>query len=184
MESSVPDPAPSTGQAFPATLKRFEKGLIKALEWAFVACLFGMFALIVTQVLLRYIFNDSVGGANELATILFGYTSALGIAVGIAQREHMAISWFYLKFPERMRKATDVIGLLLLASVNLLIFYYSINWISTTGHQMIPVLQVPRWASQMAIPIGTGASALFCIIKLYLGLWGDEQLGLPWTQED
>jgi TRAP-type C4-dicarboxylate transport system permease small subunit len=143
-----------------------------------------MFALIVTQVFLRYGFNQSIGGANELATILFGYTSALGIAVAFAQREHMAISWFTLQFPPGLRKITDGAGLLLLAAVNLVIFWYSFKWIGTTGDQMIPVLQVPRWTSQIAIPIGTGASALFCIIKFYLGVRGDEELGVAWTQED
>ena len=43
-------------------------------------CFVGMFSLVVTQVVLRYGFRESIGGANELATILFAYTSALGIA--------------------------------------------------------------------------------------------------------
>jgi len=165
-------------------LKRFEQILIKGLEIAFSICLLLMFALIVIQVTLRYGFNQSIGGANELATILFAYTSALGIAVAIAQREHMAISWFILRLPHGPRKVVDVVGLLLLATVNVVIFCYSIKWIGTTGSGMIPVLQVPRWTSQIAIPIGTGASALFCGIKLYLGIFGNEELGVPWTQED
>ena len=72
----------------------------------------------------------------------------------------------------------------LLAILNAVIFFYSIKWIGTTGSGMISVLQVPRWTSQIAIPIGTGASALFCVIKLYLGIRGEEELGVAWTQED
>jgi len=165
-------------------MKRLEKRLIAALEIAFSVCLLGMFALIVTQVALRYGFSKSVGGANELATILFAYTSALGIAVAIAKRDHMAISWFIERLGPRSRKVVDVIGLVLLAGVNILIFCYSIKWIGATGGRMISVLQVPRWTSQIAIPVGTGASAVFCLIKLYLGLKGEEELGVPWTQED
>lgn len=165
-------------------MKRLERILIRALEVAFSVCFLVMFALIVTQVALRYGFNESIGGANELATILFAYTSALGIAVAIAKREHMAISWFTERLPPLPRKVVDVIGLLLLAAVNLLMFYYSLNWIEVTGSRMISVLQVPRWCSQIAIPIGTGTSAIFCFIKLYLGLKGDEELGVPWTQGD
>ncbi len=165
-------------------MKRLERHLIAALEIAFCVCLLAMFALIVTQVTLRYGLSKSVGGANELATILFAYTSALGIAVGIAKREHMAISWFVERLGPRPRKAVDVIGLVLLAGVNIVIFCYSIKWIGMTGSRMISVLQVPRWTSQIAIPIGTGASAVFCFIKLYLGLKGEEELGVPWTQED
>jgi TRAP-type C4-dicarboxylate transport system permease small subunit len=165
-------------------LKRLEGFLIGTLEIAFSICFLIMFTLVVTQVALRYGFNESIGGANELATILFAYTSAFGIAVGIAKREHMAISWFTMRLPPLPRKIVDVIGLMLLAAINILIFWYSLNWIAVTGSRMISVLQVPRWTAQIAIPIGTGASALFCVIKLYLGLRGEEELGVPWMQED
>ena len=165
-------------------MKRLEILLVRTLEIVFCICFLIMFALIVTQVALRYGFNESIGGANELATILFGYTSALGIAVGIAKREHMAISWFTQRLPPTARKTVDVFGLILLAAVNVVIFWYSLKWIGVTGSRMISVLQVPRWTAQIAIPIGTGASAVFCFIKLYLGLRGDEELGVPWMQEE
>jgi len=165
-------------------MKRLERFLIRTLELTFCICFLIMFALVVTQVALRYGFNESIGGANELATILFAYTSALGIAVGIAKRDHMAISWFTERLPPTSRKVIDVIGLILLAFINIVIFWYSLRWIGITGSRMISVLQVPRWTAQIAIPIGTGASAIFCFIKLWLGLKGDEELGVPWMQDD
>ena len=165
-------------------MKRLERFLIRTLELTFCICFLIMFALVVTQVALRYVFNESIGGANELATILFAYTSALGIAVGIAKRDHMAISWFTERLPPRSRKVIDVIGLILLALINIVIFWYSLRWIGITGSRMISVLQVPRWTAQIAIPIGTGASVVFCCIKIWLGLRGDEELGVPWMQGD
>jgi TRAP-type C4-dicarboxylate transport system permease small subunit len=165
-------------------VKKLETILVWVLEVGFSICFLVMFTLVVTQVLLRYGFRESIGGANELATILFAYTSALGIAVGIAKRDHMAISWFTERLSPRWRRTIDILGLVLLLGLNLVIFYYSIKWIGATGSRMISVLQVPRWTSQIAIPIGTGASAVFCFIKLYLGLKGEEALGVPWMQGD
>ena len=164
-------------------MKKVELGLIKLLEITCGICFVVMFVLVVTQVALRYGFNESIGGANELATILFAYTSALGIAIGIARRDHMAISWFTERLGPRSRRIIDVIGLVLLALLNAVIFWYSIRWIDITGARMISVLQVPRWTAQIAIPIGTGASVIFCLIKLWLGLKGDEELGIPWMRE-
>jgi TRAP-type C4-dicarboxylate transport system permease small subunit len=165
-------------------MKKLEHLLVRILEISFSICFLVMFALVVTQVALRYGLNESIGGANELATILFAYTSALGIAVGIAKRDHMAISWFAERFPPRLRKAADVVGLVLLAILNLVIFWYSLRWIDITGSRMISVLHVPRWTAQIAIPIGTGASAIFCLIKIWFGLSGDEELGVPWMQDE
>ena len=99
-------------------MKKIELGLIKVLEVVCGICFVVMFTLIVTQVALRYGFNESIGGANELATILFAYTSALGIAIGIARRDHMAISWFTERLRPRARKTIDVIALILLALLN------------------------------------------------------------------
>ena len=165
-------------------MKKFETTLIRLLEITCGICFVVMFTLVVTQVALRYGFNESIGGANELATILFAYTSALGIAVGIARRDHMAISWFTERLGPKPRQVIDVIGLVLLALLNLVIFWYSIRWIDITGARMISVLQVPRWTAQIAIPIGTAASVVFCLIKLRLGLKGDEKLGVPWMRND
>jgi len=164
-------------------MKRLEIGMVRVLEIVCGICFVVMFTLIVTQVALRYGFNESIGGANELATILFAYTSALGIAIGIARRDHMAISWFTERLGPTPRKIIDVIGLVLLALLNAVIFWYSIRWIDITGARMISVLQVPRWTAQIAIPIGTGASVIFCLIKLWLGLNGDEKLGVAWMQD-
>jgi TRAP-type C4-dicarboxylate transport system permease small subunit len=165
-------------------MKRLEHILIRILELTFCCCFLIMLALVVIQVALRYGFNESIGGANELATILFAYTSALGIAVGIAKRDHMAISWFTERLPPTSRKVVDVVGLILLAAINVAIVCFSWKWIDVTGSRMISVLHVPRWTAQIAIPIGTGASAIFCFIKLYLGLKGEEELGVPWMQDD
>ncbi|MCP4262132.1 MAG: TRAP transporter small permease [Planctomycetes bacterium] len=165
-------------------MKHFEQVLIRAIEFIFSICLVIMLILILIQVLLRYGFNESIGGANEFATILFGYTSALGIAVAIARREHMAISFFTERLPSRPRKVVDATGLILLFMLNIIILCYSFKWMAYTGSRMIPILQVPRWTAQMAIPIGASASALFCFIKLYLGIKGEEELGVFWTQED
>ena len=164
-------------------MKSLELGLIRVLEITCGVAFVIMFTLIVTQVALRYGFNESIGGANEFATILFAYTSALGIAIGIARRDHMAISWFTERLGPRSRKAIDVFGLVLLALLNAIIFWYSIRWIDITGARMISVLQVPRWTAQIAIPIGTGASVVFCLIKLWLGFKGEEELGVPWMQD-
>ena len=165
-------------------MKRVEQSLVRLLEISFGICFVIMFILVVTQVALRYGFNESIGGANELATILLAYTSSLGIAVGIAKRDHMAISWFTERLPATVRKIIDVLGLFLLLILNLVIFWYSIRWIDITGSRMISVLHVPRWTAQIAIPIGTGTSAVFCLVKLWLGLKGDEELGVPWMRDD
>ena len=46
------------------------------------------------MVFLRYALNQSITGANEIVTILFIYTTAIGAAVSIGKNEHIGIDVF------------------------------------------------------------------------------------------
>ncbi|SVA10727.1 uncharacterized protein METZ01_LOCUS63581, partial [marine metagenome] len=46
-----------------------------------VGVLFLVFIITLTLVFLRYALNQSITGANEIVTILFIYTTAIGAAV-------------------------------------------------------------------------------------------------------
>ena len=76
-------------------MKRLETVLVRALEVVFSICFLIMLTLIVTQVALRYGFRESIGGANELAAILFAYTSAFVIFFAFQTIEFL-IFWYSL----------------------------------------------------------------------------------------
>ncbi|MGF1735789.1 TRAP transporter small permease [Photobacterium satsumensis] len=147
-------------------------------------CFFIMAALVVAQVVLRYGFSQSIMGANEIAVILFAYTTSFGAAVAIAKREHITISWFAEQMPTPIRKALDLSVIVLLFAINYVIFTYSLEWIETTGHTNIPLLQVPRWWAQAAVPLCTALSMFFCGIKIIVGLLDTNTLGKSWLGED
>ncbi len=62
-------------------LIKLERSITRLLEGIVVLCFLGIFTLIITLVILRYGFNTTIIGANELVVILFIYSSALGAAV-------------------------------------------------------------------------------------------------------
>ncbi|MGF1699477.1 TRAP transporter small permease [Photobacterium makurazakiensis] len=145
---------------------------------------FIMASLVVTQVVLRYGFSQSIMGANEIAVILFAYTTSLGAAVAIAKREHITICWFAEQMPPTVRKLLDLLVLCLLFAINYVIFIHSLDWIETTGHTNIPLLQVPRWWAQAAVPLCTTLSMFFCGIKIAVGVIDTDTLGKSWLGED
>ncbi len=131
-------------------------------------CFLGIVILIVTLVILRYGFNSTIIGANEFVVILFIYTSALGAAIVIGKKEHIAITYFIDKLPKSFRKTIDVINFLLIALLNGVIIWYSIRWINITGDYLTAVLQIKQVFAQIVVPIGCGIAILYCMYHIIL----------------
>lgn len=148
-------------------MKKFESLLTRGLEIVLAMCLLAIATIVVTLVVLRYVFNSSITGANETVTILFVYTTALGAAVAIGKREHIAIPLAVEALPPRGQKVVDVVGLILVAILNAVMLCYGIGWIRITGDYLMPSTGLPRAAVQMSIPLGCGLAIVYCLLRLF-----------------
>ena len=165
-------------------MKKFETILTQALEALTTLCFLAILLVVITLVVLRYVFNSSITGANELIIILFVYTTAIGAAVAVGKREHIAISVVAEKLPRKVRKAVDAAGLLFVAIINGILVWYSVIWIRTTGDFLMPSTELPRIVAQLSIPVGSGLAVLYCVLRLVLAWTGEEELGRSWTRDE
>jgi TRAP-type C4-dicarboxylate transport system permease small subunit len=146
--------------------------LISRILIGFIAfCLFCIVLLIMTLVVLRYGFNSTIIGANEFVVILFIYTSAIGAAVVIGQREHIEISYFIDKLPSSMRRIIDIINLLLIACLNGVMIWYGIRWINITGNYLTAVLRIQQMYAQIIVPVGCSIAMLYCLYHVFLAIY-------------
>jgi TRAP-type C4-dicarboxylate transport system permease small subunit len=148
--------------------------LSRFLEWVITLCFFVILMLTIILVVLRYGFNESIIGGNELMEYLFIYTTALGAAVALGRRQHIKITWFIDKLSPAFRRAADILGFLLIGLINGVMIYYSIPWIRTVGGFKSPVLRLPNRLIQIIVPIGCALAILYCIhhiLKVILGRW-------------
>lgn len=145
-----------------------EYTLTSILEGIIVLCFTGIFILIIALVILRYGFNTTIIGGNELVVILFIYTSALGAAVIVGRREHIAITWFVDKLPGAPRKVVDIFNFLSIAFINAVMIIFSIHWINTTGNYLTAVLRIPQLYAQIIVPVGCGLAVLYCLYQILL----------------
>ncbi len=143
-------------------MKRVEQKIIPLLEGVIGALLAVILLLVGALVVLRYVFNSSIQAANEVITILFIYSTALGAAVGVARWEHIAIPVLVERIPARWRWLVDLLAIGLVALLNGVVLAYSIGWIRTTGQYEMASTGWPRWVVQLSIPLGTGCVLFFC----------------------
>ncbi len=123
-------------------------------------------AAVVMLVGLRYLFNTSITGTNELIVILFVYTTAIGAALGIAKGDHLAIVFVIEKFPPKSRWMARLIQVGLVGLMNAVALIYSIQWIGVTGHYLMPSTGLPRWVAQLSIPLGCSIALCFTTIHV------------------
>ena len=148
------------------SLQAFERRLTALLETALAAGLLGMFLIVVVLVILRYVFESGLVGANETATVVFVYLSSLGAAIAVGRQEHIRVDLLSTRLSPRGRLALEASNLGLVAILNAVVAASSISWIATTGHIPMPVTQVPRYLMQASVPLGCGLATLYCGIKL------------------
>jgi TRAP-type C4-dicarboxylate transport system permease small subunit len=148
-------------------MNKFCSILIRLLELAMAVGLFAIAATVVLQVILSNCFNSSITGANEIITKLFVYVTAIGAAVAIGKREHIAITFATDRLPTNLRRLVEILGLFLVAVLNLVVVAYSFHWIRITGHYLMPTTQLPRFVAQLSVPVGSAIAILFCLVRMF-----------------
>ncbi len=147
-------------------MKNIETRLTRALEFVLTMFLLAIATIVVTLVFLRYLFNSSITGANELVTILFVYTTAIGAAVAIGRREHIAIPFALEALSLRGQKIVEIVELVLVAVFNAVMFGYGIGWIRITGDYLMPATGLPRVVAQVSVPLGCGLVIIYCLFRM------------------
>ncbi|HJL75601.1 MAG TPA: TRAP transporter small permease [Candidatus Marinimicrobia bacterium] len=164
-------------------MKKFAPIFMRIIEDIISLCLFAVFGITVILVVLRYFFNTSITGANEIVIILFIYSTAIGASLAIAKGEHISITFYTEKLPKRFSKTLQLIQLFLLAIINAVIFWYCFQWIEITGGYKMPMTGLPRSVALLSIPIGCGIALIFCVNSVITVLRINEGDKLPHSSE-
>ena len=143
-----------------------ETGLSRMLERFLAFLLLAIFGTVVLLVILRYVFNTTVVGANEGALIAFVYTTAIGGALAVSRREHIEIRYFVDLMPAGVQWVLGILQLALVAIVNFAIVWYSIIWIASTGSYLMPTLQLPQIVAQLSVCIGSSLACVYCLLGI------------------
>lgn len=108
-------------------------------------------ALLVTlEVILRKLFNISLGGADEVSGYAFGIATSLALAYALFERAHIRVDALYNLFPFSLKIAASLIGLFLLVSFGAVIAWMGWGMVADTlsfGSRSITPLRTP-----LAIP--------------------------------
>lgn len=155
------------------SLKRTANLLTLILDGVIASFFFVILLITILQVILRYVFNESIIGGNELMEGLFIYTTAVGAAVAVRRRHHINISYLVQQLPKFLQRLDDILVHALIAFLNGVMIFYSIRWIGKVGSNESPVMRVPEWIFQISIPIGCSLVIAYCLVMIALTVWDE-----------
>lgn len=148
-------------------MNAIENRLRRVLEALLAGLFLVILLLVVIQVALRYLFNESIAGANEFLVILFVYTTAIGGALAAGRDEHISLTFAVDQLSPNRQRLQARLSLLAVAFINGVMVYHSIHWIGVTGSYLMPSTGLPRIVAQFSIPLGCGLATLYCGFRAF-----------------
>ncbi len=128
--------------------------------WALAVILGAMSCMVFVSVVFRFVLNMPLSWSDELASLLFAWTTFVGAYVASRSRSHIAIDTLVIFLPPTVRRGlatcVDVCVLLLLA----LFVWQGAKLAMTTWSLEFPAMEISRGYLYLAFPIGAGLMAV------------------------
>jgi TRAP-type C4-dicarboxylate transport system permease small subunit len=129
--------------------------------------------VIAVDVVLRRLFNVSIGGADELAGYALAIGTAWGLGAALLDRAHIRIDSLYLLLPRGVRHLLDVLGVVLLVGFFLLVAWHGAGVVGQSwrsGSRSQSDLQTPTVVPQMLWLAGLVVLVVVGFVLLVRGL--------------
>lgn len=128
-------------------LNRFEDILLVAM---FVA----MVGIIFVQVIMRYVFNNSLAWSEELGKFLFVWLSWVGISIGARRREHIQITMLVDKMPYKSARMMDALVELILIGICGITAYYGMTLVFSQAGTHFAGIKISMSWGYLSVVIG------------------------------
>ena len=124
----------------------------------------------VSNVVSRFVFQESIFFSEELNRILVILITFAGISYAARQGRHIRMSAIYDVMPPRIRKLLMIVIALVTAGFMFALCYYAVGYIITQAGRgrVLPALSIPVWWTLLWVPVGffmTGVQYLLTAIK-------------------
>jgi C4-dicarboxylate transporter DctQ subunit len=150
-----------------ALLARYDK----LEEYVLVGSLAVTVALVFLQVIMRYVFNNSLSWSEELTRYIFIWQIWLGASIGLRDKKHIKVEVLESILSPGWKLAFDILASLIWLAANGFLLYSGTLLVIDLfqKHSVSTALQAPLWVVYAALPVST----FVIIIRQLVHLWDD-----------
>ena len=135
-------------------MDQFERGLIAANRWALIALLGAMSVIIFTNVALRYLTDQSIEWAEEVARHMMIWLTFLGAGPVLRYGGHIAVDNLQDSVPPRVAVALRVLIALLMTGFFVFMVWWGILYMQRAQFQTTAATQISFAWIYAAMPVG------------------------------
>jgi TRAP-type C4-dicarboxylate transport system permease small subunit len=128
--------------------------------------LFILMALIVvimfSQVLFRYVFNQSLSWSEELAKFIFVWITFLGAAICIKERTHIGVEFLLERLTGKRKNYLELFHTALITAFNVILSVFGFWWVWEVSGTLSPAMSLPlNIVFYAALPVAALLSVIF-----------------------
>lgn len=147
-------------------MKNFERHFLATNRWALIIMLAVMAVIIFANVCLRYLTNQSIEWAEEVARHLMIWLTFLGCGPVLRYGGHIAVENLQDALPGRMAIAVRALIAVLLLAFFVFFLWYGIEYMQRTQYQTTPSTQISFAWVYAALPVGAALMLVHWLLIL------------------
>ena len=135
-------------------------------EYFLFVILTAMVAIIFIQVVMRYVFNNSLSWSEELGKFLFVWISWLGISLAQRKGEHIKITMLTDRLPFRTAQAVNILSDIILIIICAVIFYYGVQLVVAQVNVPYAGIKISTSWGYLAVVLGCGLMIIRTLVSI------------------
>jgi len=138
-------------------------------EFLMTIFLVAMVLIMGVQVVMRYIFNDSLVWSEELTRYFFIWSGFLSVSYCIKRRISIKIDQVYNLLPHRVQQVIQFMIKIIMLAVFVYFLRYSIEVVKATmaNGQKSPAMGLPIYIVQMSTVVGFGLATIRILQNIF-----------------
>ncbi len=144
---------------------KFDKYFVKFVELLGTVATMVLFALMVMQVILRYVFGFSPLFTEEFGRYILVWSVLAGAAVSVRQGLHIKIEFLQDLLPQRVRSVWLIILDAMCLVLFIMLVYYGVDMTLYGRNQTSSGLQIPMFYYYMAFPFFFACACFFAVAR-------------------
>lgn len=138
--------------------------LYKLLKTVCFLLMLAMVTIIFSQVVARYLFENSLSWSEELGRYIFVWMTFIGSAIAVRNKLHVTLDMFVMRFPRSLQKLCLVISYTSMSIFTAVLIYGGYKFVAKGSHQISAAMQLPMHYVYVVLPVG-GALIFFYLMK-------------------
>ena len=156
-------------------MKRFdmvEKAIVRLEERCVIVLMGAIVALMILQVLSRYVFQNPVVWTDEVTRYSFVWLIMIGSAVGVHRGLHFTVSFLVEKASGRVQFICSILTSLALIAFLWVVCVYGVKLLATASGQITPSLEISVQIPYSSVAVGAGLMLFHAVAQLGRSLAG------------